>query len=391
MKEKIPVTPEVLEWARLTMGLTVEEVARKMGKDFDTIADWEKGKSAPTYVQLEKLAYQIYKRPLAIFFFPTPPYEETPKQSFRTLPEHEIDMLSPRIHYLLRQARVMQINLSELNLGVNPAEKNIIQDLRFDPDVSASKMASEVRKYLKTDLDFQFSWASIEEALKRWRNQIEQNGVFIFKEAFKDNALSGFCVYDDIFPIIYINNSKPKTRQIFSIFHELCHLLLKTGGVDTRTDNFIRYLKGDDKKIEILCNRFAGEFLVPDLDFDRRISDIDINDTSIENLAFKYKVSREVILRKLFDRNLIDQEYYNEKSNKWTDEIKPKQSGGGGDYYATKRAYLGESYIELAFSNYYKNKISVDQLADYLGVKTRNISGIEHILYNKGITNGLHI
>ena len=47
MKEKIPVTPEVLEWARLTMGLTIEEVARKMGKDFDTIADWGMGRGTP--------------------------------------------------------------------------------------------------------------------------------------------------------------------------------------------------------------------------------------------------------------------------------------------------------------------------------------------------------
>ncbi|KPA19093.1 XRE family transcriptional regulator [Candidatus Magnetomorum sp. HK-1] len=391
MKEKIPVTKEVLRWARLTMGLSVDEVARKMGKDINTIVGWESGKVTPTYVQLEKLAYQIYKRPLAIFFFPHPPEEETLKQSFRTLPEQEIETLSPRVHYLLRQARVMKINLSELNSGVNPAEKNIIHDLSFNPDIPATEIATKVRKYLNVDLNHQFSWSDVDSALKEWRNRIEVHGVFIFKEAFKDDFLSGFCVYDKIFPLIYINNSKPKTRQIFSIFHELCHLLLKTGGIDTRNDRYINYLKGDDKKIEILCNRFAGEFLVPDIDFDSRISDIDINDTSIENLAFKYKVSREVILRKLFDRNIVDQEYYNEKSNQWTNEIKPKQKSGRGDYYATKKAYLGENYIELAFSNYYKNQISVDQLADYLGVKTKNISGIEHLLLNKGEMNGIHI
>ena len=391
MKENIPITKEILRWARLTMGMSIDEVARKMGKNSNTIIDWENGKDTPTYVQLEKLAYQIYKRPLAIFFFPTPPEEETPKQSFRTLPEYEIQMLSPRMHYLLRQARVMQINLSELNSGVNPAEKNIIRELNFRPDIHAAKIASKVRKYLGIDLNHQFSWSNIDLALKEWRHHIELHGVSIFKEAFKDNVLSGFCIYDKAFPIIYINNSKPKTRQIFSIFHELCHLLLKTGGIDTRTDNYIKYLKGDDKKIEILCNSFAGEFLVPDLDFDSRISDIDINDTAIENLAFKYKVSREVILRKLFDRNLVDQDYYNEKSDQWIDEIKPKQSGDRGNYYATKKAYLGENYIELAFSSYYKNKISVDELADYLGVKTRNISGIEHILFNKGSMNGLYL
>ena len=380
MKENIPVTKEVLRWARLTMGLSVDEVAHKMKKNSDAILDWESGKDTPTYAQLEKLAYQIYKRPLAIFFFPKPPEEEPPKRSFRTLPAHEIEMLSPRIHYLLRQARVMQINLSELNSGVNPAKKNIIQDLSFTPDTSASEIAYKVRKYLDINLNQQFSWLNVDLALKEWRKQLEFHGVYIFKEAFKDEVISGFCIYDKIFPIIYINNSKPKTRQIFSIFHELCHLLLKTGGIDTRANHYIKYLKGNDKKIEILCNSFAGEFLVPDSDFDSCISDIDITDAAMEDLASKYKVSREVILRKLFDRKRVSQDYYNEKAKQWANEIRAKQSKSGGNHYATKKAYLGENYIELAFSSYYRNKISIDQLADYLGVKTKNISGIEHIL-----------
>lgn len=384
MNEKYPITKEVLRWARVSMGMSVEDVARKMGKDVSAVLSWETGTSSPTYVQLEKLAYEVYKRPIAIFFFPEPPEEETPEDSFRTLPEYEIEMLSPRIHYLIRQARVMQINLSELNSGVNPAKNNIIRDLKFDPKTSVARLVSDVRDYLGIDLDQQFSWPDINSALKEWRHCVEEHGVFIFKEAFKNQSVSGFCVWDEVFPVIYINNSQPKTRQIFSIFHELCHLLLRTGGIDMRTDNFIKRLKGDAKRVEILCNRFAGEFLVPDLDFGARIETIRVNDEAIGDLALKYKVSREVILRKLLDRDIVDQNCYDEKSERWTNEIKLKKSEGRGNYYATKKAYLGDNYIDLAFGNYYRNKINVDQLADYLGVKTTNISGIEHLLFTNG-------
>ena len=69
------------------------EVAFKIGKDIDTIMSWGSGDNSPTYIQLEKLAYKVYKRPLALFFFPEPPDEEMPQQSFRTLPEYEIDMM----------------------------------------------------------------------------------------------------------------------------------------------------------------------------------------------------------------------------------------------------------------------------------------------------------
>jgi hypothetical protein len=44
----------------------------------EEVEAWEAGESAPTYPQLEKLAYQIYKRPLAVFFLPTP-LDETPR------------------------------------------------------------------------------------------------------------------------------------------------------------------------------------------------------------------------------------------------------------------------------------------------------------------------
>lgn len=108
MKEQIPVNPAMLVWARETAGISLDEAARRMKKDIAIIESWEMGDDAPTYVQLEKLAYQIYKRPLALFFFPKPPQEETPEQSFRTLPEQEIAMMSSRMKILIRKARVMQ-------------------------------------------------------------------------------------------------------------------------------------------------------------------------------------------------------------------------------------------------------------------------------------------
>ncbi len=384
MKEQIPINPEVLKWARITAGLNQQEVANRLKKDVQTIALWESGDSAPTYTQLERLAYEIYKRPIALFFFPTPPEEETPKQSFRTLPEIEIEMMSSRMHYLLRQARAMQMNLAELYEGEKRSKAKLLQDLKFKPNVDVSEMAHEVRNYLGIDLKNQFNFKNIDKALKSWREALEENGVFVFKEAFKDDMFSGFCLYDDIFPIIYLNNSKSKTRQIFSLFHELSHLLLGTGGVDSKADEYIYYLHGDDRRIEILCNKFSGVFLVPDVDFDRRISEKEFNDILIEDLSDLYKVSREVILRKFIDRGIVDSDYYSTKAKQWSDEGKKKPPGTRGDYYATKRAYLGERYLGLAFGKYYRNQISVDQLADYIGVKSKNISAMEYSLFKVG-------
>lgn len=388
MIQPIPVNPEILQWARLTAGFSVEDVVLKLDRKSivaETIIAWELGESVPTYTQLETLAYKIYKRPLALFFFPEPPSEETPEQTFRTLPEYEIDLMPPRIRFLIREAKVRQLNLAELYDNANPAERQIVRDLSFDPGVSAEKMATVIREYLQIDLAMQTRWKDSEEALKSWRHALEAHGIFVFKAAFKVDAFSGLCLYDEQFPIIYVNNSKSKNRQIFTLFHELAHLLFRTGGVDTRLEDYLSYLHGDNRRIEILCNRFAGEFLVPAHDFDQRTKGMGIDDASIQKLADCYHVSREVILRKLADRGIVNPKDYEDKVREWERAIASKGSGAGGDYYRNIGAYLGEPYLEMAFSRYYQKRISTEQLADYLGVKVKSVPGMEALLLRKGV------
>lgn len=385
MNQTMPINPLILRWARETAGLSIKEVVHKLNRKtvgIETVSAWESGESSPNYVQLEDLAYNIYKRPLALFFFPEPPVEESPQQTFRTLPDVEIKRLSSRMRLLLRQAKAMQINLDELYSGVNPAEHQLVRDLQFPPEASEFELASAVRIFLGVELREQFQWKSTEIAFKQWRNALENCGIFVFKDAFKEEAISGFCLHDKRFPIIYVNNSQPDTRQIFTLFHELAHLLSGTGGIDMPDESFIRTLDGRNKQIEVLCNRFAAAFLVPDPDFDQRITHAPINEDLISALADRYSVSREVILRRLLDKHLVSQQFYEQLVEEWQSEAKVK-SGTGGDYYRTKRSYLGERYLELAFSRLYQNKISNDQLADYLGVKVKNIAGMEALLFQK--------
>lgn len=383
MSEPNPVNPDVLKWARETAGLSIEDVVQKLKRKritAETVLSWENGDGSPSYSQLERIAYEIYKRPLALFFFPEPPQEETPKQSFRTLPEYAIERLPERIRFLIRKARVMQINLAELYDNVNPASQHIVRDLSFDLRVSSEQMATTVRDYLGIDLDRQRRWNNSKEALKAWRDALEEHGVFIFKDAFSVNLFSGFCLYDEQFPIIYVNNSQPRNRQIFTLFHELAHLLFRTGGIDAPFNDYRNHLEGDSGRIEVLCNRFTGKFLVPGRDFELKIKGITINDESIQELAVTYHVSREVILRKLLDSNLVEQEFYEEKIRNWKQSV-DRRSGKGGNYYSNIGTYLGKRYLGVAFSRYYKNKISVEQLADYLGVKVKNVPSLENQLF----------
>lgn len=373
-REQIPITPEVLRWARKRAGFSVEEIRDK----FRDIEAWEKGVAFPTYPQLERLA-EAFKVPVAIFFFPKPPDIPPIQESFRTLPAAQFETLPRALLLLLRKAKALQINLSELHEGKNPVERFIVRDLRFASKMNIPDMARQVRDYLGISLETQMNWANSTAAFDAWRAALEAHGVAVFKDAFRDNMYSGFCLYDDVFPLIYVNNSV-KTRQIFTLFHELAHLLFRTSGIDKFRGESGEGLLFSAPQVEIICNRFAAEFLLPASNFKSDMCDRPATEETAEWIARRYHVSREFVYRRFLDRNNITREEYLAAAERW---IQQGQSGRGGNYYLTKISYLGVNYVKLAFSRYRQERISEFELADYLDTKVRNLAGIEDYFMKK--------
>lgn len=372
------INPVVLAWARRRAGLSVAEVAERMKRDPAIVESWERGDTAPTYVQLETLAYKVFKRPVALFFFPEPPEEPVLESSFRTLPSSEASDLSADTRFKIREARAFQLSLYELNGDTNPAERKIFEDIKVSAQDSAPRVASEVSGYLGLDVETRSLWPSVPEWLKECRRQVEDAGVYVFKNTFKQREFSGFCLYDRVFPIIYINNSTAASRQLFTLFHELAHILLRTSGVTKLHDEYISSLADEERRIEVFCNRFAAEVLVPEEDFRIRIGELTPDDELVSDLARIYKASRETVLRRFLDLGRVSSKAYEERTEQWNEEYeKSRSEGSGGNYYATATSYLGEKFLGLAFGRYYQGAISEQRLAEMLGVKARNIPNLE--------------
>jgi len=368
-REEIPITSAILTWARSRAGYSLEDAA----KDFKDISEWESGTSFPSYPQLERLA-EKFKIPIAVFFFPEPPNVPPIDETFRTLPEQQLNEIPRRIRLLLRKAKALQLNLSDLNQGRNPSRRLITRDLAFAPNAQVATMAQQVRNYLGVTLEEQRAWEDVDAALDKWRRALGDVGIFIFKDAFKVDEYSGFCLYDDQFPIIYVNNTTAKTRQIFTYFHELAHLLFHTSGVDTVGDKYIDDLVGDARRIEVICNRFASAFLVPEDAFEAALAGRPASEQSAAELAAAFHVSREFIYRKFLDRGRISEETYGRAAKRWAAQSK---RSSGGDYYNTQIAYLGPQYIRLALGQYYQNRISDTQVAEYLNIAPKNLATFE--------------
>ena len=172
------------------------------------------------------------------------------------------------------------------------------------------------------------------------------------------------------------NNSTAKTRQIFMLFHELAHLLFRTGGVDATSDEFVDRLSRENRRTEVICNSMAARTMVPRDRFDEAIADLPPDRASAQRLAERFSVSREFVYREFRDRDLITSGEYEQAARQWAEQF--RSSNGGGNHYCKKIACLGTEYINLAFGRYCQNRIDYDQLADFLDLKPRHLTQLEN-------------
>jgi len=381
------LNPAVLKWARETAGYSLEEAADLMGKRQrpQVIGAWESGEDAPTYVQLERLAYKVYKRPIAVFFFPAPPEEPSPGSSFRTLPDFEVESLPATVRYVERQARAMQLALRDLTDGQNPAERHIFRDIRPTEEDDFPGIAARVRQYIGVSPDARRAWRSNDAALQWYRDRLEDAGLFVFRQPFKTKEVSGFCLADSEFPVVYLNSGTAPARQTFSLLHELGHILFETGGVTKQDDSYIDVLTGRARRVEVFCNAFAAEVLLPQAEFEMYRSKDFCDATVVAGIAKKYGVSREVVLRRALDEELVTTDYYAKMTAIWNQEYEKGRETrqGGGNFYHNQASYLGRAFLELAFSRYHQGRCTIEQLADHLNVKVQNVPGLEDFAMEK--------
>jgi Zn-dependent peptidase ImmA (M78 family) len=154
-------------------------------------------------------------------------------------------------------------------------------------------------------------------------------------------------------------------------------LLFHINGISKFDTNYIAHLPQPERRIEQFCNAFAAELLIPTEDFNaqlRRYRSVD--ERMVQELANRYSVSREVVLRRLLDRGSVSQDFYEEKAAEWAAQASERDTPGG-NYYATQAAYLGEHYLKLVLGKHYQGRLTAEQAAEYLGVKPKNLVGLE--------------
>lgn len=357
----VNINPNVLLWARQEAGYNVDEVAEKLSVNSDRYNDWEKkGKDIP-FGKLQNMA-TYYKRQIAVFFLPEVPTKIKKPKDFRNLSPAN-SLLPKEILLTLRRSAYLQRIANDLE-GENYWNKKLGWIKNIEKLTNEAYIIAQLRELIGIDIDQQLKWASESVAYRNWRTAIEEKlGILIFQFSMPMEELQGFCMTDNLPYIIVTNSNHSYTGRIFTIFHELAHIIHHQSGmclVDRVEQN---------QKEEWACNTFAGSFLAP---LNTIIPTDDLKE--IGTYSRKLKVSREVYLRRLKEERLLpDVKFY-----ALLDEIKAtykKKSKSKGFVLpeVKSRASRGETFYNIVFEAIGTNRINYTDAAHALGLRVNRL------------------
>ena len=386
---KATINPDVLAWARTSASYSRSAAAEKLGIDEDIVAAWEAGSDQPSISQLRRLA-TLYKRPLAVLYLPERPLTFQSMHDFRRLPESGSRPYSPELAFEIRLAQQRR------ELALELAEEDSDEEfpafaLNTTLDAAVEDVGRQVRDALSVNFDIQSKWRDTGAAFIAWRTRIEELGVLVFQTTrVESSEASGFAYWAPKLPLIAVNRKDAMGRRLFSLLHELAHLMIHQSGVSDLDDGRRQV---SDQRVEVFCNKVAAAALMPKLQF---LSQPTIgnapsgrrewSDEDIATLAKTFSVSREAVVRRLLTLERTTDAFYRQKRTHYLQEYAAMQ--------ARKRqqenkkpiprnmpletvSSVGRPLIRLLLSQYHARRLSLSEVSGFLGVKVRHLPRIE--------------
>lgn len=377
--DRVPAAPGVLVWARTSAGLTPELAAKRLAVSETTLSRWEAGEQAPTIKQLRK-AGRLYRRPLAVLLLPEPPMDFQPLKDFRRFAGEAQPPLSPSLLAEFKRAvsqREVFLELADLAPSSVEATEPLVVS-----DASTEDAAAELRMAIGLDRRAP-NWAQANPALSHCIARVERLGVLVIQtKGVETNEMRGFSISEWPFPVIALNGSDWPRPRLFTLIHELCHLVLNAGGLCDLHET--RAHRRDEDNVEHFCNQVAAAVFMPratllaDPAVARFGADHEWTLDELRQLSQRYGPSSESVLLRLvsLDRATWDL-YWTRKPEleaayeqaRREERERQKQAEGGPSFYVIKARDLGHGYVTSVLEAYDSRAITSLDVADYLDVR----------------------
>lgn len=380
------VKPAILEWARTSAGFTLDAAAAALKIDLASLVAWEAGSDdRPSVPQLRNMA-TLYKRPLAVFYLQEVPLRFQVLSDLRRTASGEDRLYSPLLTHEIRAAQQRR----ELALELREELDEPVEPFPFRLHGENAEQAGEaIRRFLGIEggqILESGGDANGRLGFNTWRKAVEGSGVLVFQSSrVPQSEASGFALAYETMPVIVVNRKDTPQRRLFSMLHEFAHVALRESGV---SDLKLDAIQVQNPDIEVRCNAIASAALMPR---DVLLAELDaamgrqqsLTDEVIVRVARRFGVSRPALLLRLISQRRSTWDFYFQKLVQYAAEYE-RQQAERSPAGAMKRnmpqeslSNLGRPFIGLVLGNYYQRRITLSDVAGYLGIRVKHIQSLQ--------------
>ena len=389
----VPVHPATLRWAREEFGLSIAQAAEKLNKSVKVITAWESGQESIGLSNARKLADK-YKVSLPVLYLKNIPAEwqqEKPKDFRR----HEArEPYSYPLCCAIRDARERQAWMREYLKSENAKPLDWLGS--FAGQQNVKPIVDWVVQWLEIDRQKIAGLKNDKQALSYWTEKIEAKRIMVSANGthaahkIARSEYSGLVLYDHYIPLILLNPADSPARRIFTLVHELAHLLLDDNSGVSHI-NF-RQETADYDPVEIMCNRIASGVLIDDGDLQTQWKDSGAASSpsrsdpaeAIHALSSSLKISHSAIAVKLKAFGFIGQatldRLLDEYQRLYLAGLKNKPSGGRTVPDKQVLDRCGNLLTQTVLTAYEQGSVNATEIYDVLGMKLKHLGKLSERL-----------
>jgi Zn-dependent peptidase ImmA (M78 family) len=257
----VPITGKVVEWAMRRSGLDAADVATQLGEAQAVIEGWINGTALPNKGQARALA-GLLGRQVAFFLRPTFPVEGESGSQFRRATTHRDRIVEAHEREVVRRVQRRQLDAMSIfeDGGIAPPFLGMGTGIGATLLRNAERQAEVVRRAWDAPEPIKYPSVLGSSPVVRWAEFLGDHGVFVFRMRLMEQSAEGITVFHRMCPAIVLNTNTESSdpRRVFTLFHELGHVVLRGGAICETTAP-----TGGPDVVERWCNAFAGAFLMP--------------------------------------------------------------------------------------------------------------------------------
>jgi Zn-dependent peptidase ImmA (M78 family)/transcriptional regulator with XRE-family HTH domain len=267
-----------------------QQLAAKVGIDPSAMSNIERGKRSVKTDELARIADALGVSPLAIL---------SPDSLLARMPV----AARVQVAQLSDGSAVKRLTaLAELNEVLSEGGMPPNHKLTHVPPAdtvrwleTAIELADWARQQLEVDAPSSDRFSNLAEAIE---NRL---GIDVMVESYSREDFAGASITDWTFPFILVNQDQPTTRALFTLAHELGHVLSKGGAILTLDANLTALTNW-----ERFANAFAANFLMPEAHVNAIVKQQGREVGSLATMLVEFGVSFESLVYRLHNLALIN-------------------------------------------------------------------------------------